>query len=80
MLNTYTKNEVETLLYINYPSLSFIADNFYAKTEFDSTLSAYTTSTQLHTVVYSKVKTNIILDTYTTTTQLYKDFVQQRLY
>ena len=49
IVNTYTKTEVDNLLYTNYPSLSCIADNFYAKTETDSTLSAYTTSTELHT-------------------------------
>ena len=50
VLNTWTKTEVDILLYTNYPSLSFIAENLYAKAELDSTLSAYTTSTQLHTV------------------------------
>ena len=40
-LNTYNKTEVDTFLYTNYPSLSFTADNFYAKTEIDSTRSAY---------------------------------------
>ena len=38
ILNTYTKTEVDNLLYTNYPSLSFIADNLYAKSETDSTL------------------------------------------
>ena len=28
ILNTYTKTEVDTLLYTNYPSPSFIVDNF----------------------------------------------------
>ena len=74
LVDYYTKTEVDTLLYTNYPSLSFIADNFYSKTEIDSTLSDYTTSAQLHTDFYSKVKTNLIFDTYTTTTQLYDDF------
>ena len=48
ILNTYTKTEVDTLLYTNYPSLSFTGDNFYSKTEIDSTLSGYTTTTQLY--------------------------------
>ena len=30
ILNTYTKTEVDTLLYTNYPSLSFIVCNFYS--------------------------------------------------
>ena len=71
MLNTYTKTEVDNLLYTNYPSLSFIVDNFYSRTEIDSAENDYTTSAQLHTGFYSKVKTHIIVDTYTTTTQLY---------
>ena len=49
ILNTYTKTEVDTPLYTNYPSLSFTVDTFYSKTETDSTLSDYTTSAQLHT-------------------------------
>ena len=49
-------------------------DNFYSKTEIDSSLSDYTASAQLHTDLYSKVKTTIIFDTYTTTTQLYEAF------
>ena len=73
ILNTCTKTEADTLLYINCPSLSFTVDNVYSKTEIDSTLSDYTTSVQLHTDFYSKVKTNLIFDTYTTTTQLYED-------
>ena len=48
----------------NYTSLLFTVDNFYSKTEIDSTLSDYTTSAQLHTDFYSKVKTNLIFDTY----------------
>ena len=72
--NTYTKTEVVTILYNNYPTLSFIVDNFYSKTEIDSALSDYTTSAQLHTGFYTKSKTNLLLDTYTTTTQLYNDF------
>ena len=74
ILNTYTKTEVDTLLYTNYPSLSFIVGNVYPKTEIDSSLSDYTTSAQLHTDLYSKVKTNLIFDAYTTTTQLYEGF------
>ena len=73
-LNTYTNTEVDNLLYANYPSLSSISNNFYAKAEIDSTLSAYTNSTQLHTDFYSKVKTHIILDTHTTITQLHNGF------
>ena len=45
VLNTYTKTGTDTL-YTNYPSLWFTAA-FYAKTETDSTLSGYTTSTFL---------------------------------
>ena len=93
-MNTYTKTDVDTLLYTNYTSLSFIVDTCYSKTEIDPTLSGYTTSVQLHTGFYnkvknksdtlhtgcySKVKTNLILDTYTTTTQLHYDFLKQRL-
>ena len=48
ILNTYTKPEVDNLLYTNYPSLSFIVNNFHSKTETDSALSDYTTSGQLH--------------------------------
>ena len=47
MLNTYTKTEIGTLLYTNYPSLSFIVNNFYSTTEIDPTLRYYTTSAQL---------------------------------
>ena len=35
MLNTYTKTEIDTLLYTNYTSLSFTVDNFDSKTEID---------------------------------------------
>ena len=66
-----------TCLCSNYPSLSFIVDNFFfnSKTEIDSTLSAYTNSTQLHTdFFHSEVITNLIFDAYTTTTQLYHGF------
>ena len=55
ILNTYTKTEVDNLLYTNYPRLSLIVDNFYSKAGIDSTLSGYTTSAQLHTDVYSKI-------------------------
>ena len=68
-----TKNEVGTLSYTNYPSLTSLIYNFYAKTEIDSTLNDYTTSAQLHTDFIAKL-TNLIFDTYTTTTQLYDDF------
>ena len=74
-MHTYINNELDTLLYTNYPSLLFIVDNSYSNTEIDSTLSDYTTSAQLHTDFYSKIKMNIILGTYTTTTQLYNDFL-----
>ena len=43
-LNTYSNTEVDNLLYINYPSLSFIVDNFDSTTENDSALRDYTTS------------------------------------
>ena len=69
ILNTYTKTEVDNLLYTSYPSLSLIAGNFYATPEMDSMLSAYTHSAPLHIDLYSKVKTHLILDTYTTTIQ-----------
>ena len=39
ILNTCTKTEVYTLLYTNYPSLSFIADNSYGKTYLDNKFS-----------------------------------------
>ena len=52
ILNTYTKTEVDTLLYANYPSLPVIVGNFYSRTETDSSLSGYTTSAQLHTDFY----------------------------
>ena len=71
ILNTCTKTEVGTPLYASYPTLSFIVNVFYSKTEIGSTLGGYTTSAQLHTGFYSKVKTNLIFDTCTTTTQLY---------
>ena len=48
ILNTYTKNEVDTLVYTNHTSLSFLVDNFYSTTEIDSSLSDYTASAQLH--------------------------------
>ena len=73
ILNTYTKTEVDTLLYTNYPSLSFIVNNFYS-TEIDSPLSDFTTSAQLHTDFHSKVKPILIFDTYATATQLYEGF------
>ena len=74
VLNTYTETDVDTLLYINYTSLSFIVDDFYSKIETDSTLSDYTTANQLHTDFYIKEKTNLIFDAYTTTAQLYVGF------
>ena len=76
-MNTYTKTEVDTLLYTNFTSLPSIVDNFDSKTEIDSTLSDYTTSAQLHTDFYSKVKTNLMFDTYTTATQLYDGFTSK---
>ena len=54
MVDYYIKNEVDTLLYTNYPSLAFIADIF--QKQIDSSLNGYTTSAQLHTDFYSKVK------------------------
>ena len=77
ILDTDTETETDTLLYTSYHSLSFISDNFYSKNEIDSTLSAYTNSTQLHVVFlffHSKFKTHLLLYTYTTATQLYDDF------
>ena len=49
ILNTYTETEVDTLLYTNSISRSFIVDNLYSRTEIDSTPGDYTTSAQLHT-------------------------------
>ena len=48
VLSTCIKTEVDNLLYVNLPSLSFTVDNFYSKTETDSALSDFTTSAQLH--------------------------------
>ena len=71
ILNTYTKTEVDTLLYTNYPSLSFIGYNFYSKTETDSTLSDYITTTQLYDDFYSKGYVNQMLAQSTTLFELY---------
>ena len=72
ILNTYTKTEVDTLVYTNYPSLSFIGDNFLFKTEIDSTLSDYTTTTQLYDGFYSKGYVHQMLVQSTT---LYSNFI-----
>ena len=77
LVGYYTKAEIDTVLYTKYPSLTFLINNLYSKTEIDSSLSGYTTSAQLHIDFYSKVKANIISDTYTTATQLYDDFHNQ---
>ena len=74
ILSTDTKTEVDNFLYTSYPSLSFIVDNLYSKTEIDLTLNDYTTPAQLHTDFDSEVQTNMILDACTTTTQLYDGF------
>ena len=74
MVAYYTKAEIDTLLYTNYPSILLTAGISYPKSEIDSTLSDYTTSAQLHTDLYSKIKIHPIFDTYTTTTQLYEGF------
>ena len=54
ILNTYTKTEIDTLLYVNYPSPSFTDDNFYSNAEIDSTLSGHITSTQIDVSYYNK--------------------------
>ena len=41
-----------------------IYNDTYTKTETDSTLSAYTNSTDLHNGFYSTAKMSVILDTY----------------
>ena len=53
-LNTYTKTKIDTLLYTDYTSLTFFIDNFYSRTEIDSTLSDYITSTQIGASYYTK--------------------------
>ena len=55
--NMYTKPYVDILI-------ADIYNDTYAKTEIDSTLSAYTNSIDSHTDFYSKAKMSIILDTY----------------
>ena len=64
ILNAYTKTEVDTLLYANYPSLSFTVDNFYSKTEIVSTLSDYITPTQIDDSCYTKSGIDTTLNLY----------------
>ena len=46
-LNTYTETEIHTLLYTNYTSLSFTADNFYDKAYLDNQFSLKADASQL---------------------------------
>ena len=68
--NTYTKTEIDTLLYTNHPSLSFIVDNLYSNTEIDSTLSDYITSTQIDDSYYTKPGIDTTLNIYSPSAQI----------
>ena len=68
--NTYTKTRIGTLLYTNYPSLTFIIENFSSKTEIDSTLSDYITSTQIDDSYYTKSEIDTTLNLYSPSTQI----------
>ena len=54
-----------------------ICNDTYTKTETDSTLSAYTNSTDLHIDFYSKAKMSIILNTYYNITE-FKQIIMMR--
>ena len=47
MVDYYTKTKIDTLLYTNYSSLSFIADNFYDKSYLDNQCSLKADVSQL---------------------------------
>ena len=72
--NTYTKTEIVTLLYTNYPSLSFTEDNFYSKSEIDPTLSDYTTSTQTDDPYHNKTEIGTTLNLYSPSAQKLNNF------
>ena len=55
--NMYSKTYVDILI-------AYIYNDTYTTTEIDSSLSAYTTSVDLHNGFYNKAKMSITLDTY----------------
>ena len=65
--NMYNKTAVDILTADSY-------NGTYTKTETDSTLSAYTNSTDLHNDFYSKAKMSIILDTYYNITEMQANY------
>ena len=70
IFNTYTKTEIDTLLYTNYPSLPSTDDNFDAKAEIDSTLSDYIASTQIDDSHYTKTEIDTTLNLYSPSAQI----------
>ena len=54
----------------NYASVTFIIDHFYSKTEIDSTLSDYITSTQIGASYYTKSEIDTTLSLYSPPAQI----------
>ena len=58
----------------NYATIIFLVDNFYSKTEFDSTLSDYTTSTQIDDPYYTKSEIDTTVNLYSPSAQILNMF------
>ena len=57
-----------------YATITFIVDNFYSKTEIDSTLSDYITSTQIDASCYTKSEIGTTLNLYPPPAQILSNF------
>ena len=72
--NCMTTLAITETLMNNYAAIAFIIDNFYLKTEIDSSLSNYITSTQIGASYYTKSEIDTTLSLYSPTAQILSIF------
>ena len=64
----------------NCATITFTTDNFYSKTQIDSTLSGYITSTQIDAPCYTKSEIGNTLNLYAPSAQILSIFYNKTLY
>ena len=72
--NYMTTLAITETLMNNYTTITFLVDNFYSKTEIDSTLSDYITSTQIDDSYYTKPEIDTTLNLYSPYAQILNNF------
>ena len=68
--NYMTPLAITTTVMNNYATITFIANNFYSKTEIDSTLSDYIASTQIAASCYTKSEVHTTSNLYSPSAQI----------